>query len=138
MKEQQKLLENVLTQQLGSGSSHELLAQALKNMLPQVQVCDYVIYTEVWEYSSTVFIDKLQVTDDVDPERSHDDQQEIDPVTNKPVFLVPTDSPGRRSVNVFKQHERLESHIYSSTSFSFIDYCMVLYSVARNFCQGLP
>ena len=38
MKEQQKLLENVLSQQLGGSSSHELLAQALKNFIPQVQV----------------------------------------------------------------------------------------------------
>ena len=38
MKEQQKFLENVLSQQLGGSSSHELLAQALKNIIPQVQV----------------------------------------------------------------------------------------------------
>lgn len=71
MKEQQKLLENVLNQQLGSSSSHELLAQALKNFIPQVQV-----------------------TGDVDSDQG--DQEENDPLTNKPVFLVPTDSPGRR------------------------------------------
>ena len=35
MKEQQKLIEQALTQQLGS-SSQELLAQALKNIIPQV------------------------------------------------------------------------------------------------------
>lgn len=52
MKEQQKLLENVLTQQLGSGSSHELLAQALKNIIPQVQVRAYLamcgFLCEIW------------------------------------------------------------------------------------------
>lgn len=36
MKEQQKLIEQALTQQLGSGSQ-ELLAQALKNIIPQVR-----------------------------------------------------------------------------------------------------
>lgn len=116
MKEQQKLLENVLTQQLGSGSSHELLAQALKNIIPQVQVRAYLlqcveiitiimkpiagrIILSVAMYVSYTHVNNSivhwpQVTGDED---SDGDQPEVDPSTNKPVFLVPTDSPGRRS-----------------------------------------
>ena len=51
MKEQQKLLENVLSQGLGSGSSHELLAQALKNFIPQVCA---IMYGSITQRSSTI------------------------------------------------------------------------------------
>ena len=50
----------------------------------------YTRYTHVNYY----IVHWLQVTGDED---SDGDQPEVDPSTNKPVFLVPTDSPGRRS-----------------------------------------
>lgn len=50
----------------------------------------------------------LQVTGDAD---SDGDQPEIDPSTNKPVFLVPTDSPGRRLDSIINIHAKNPQNI---------------------------
>lgn len=70
MKEQQKLLEQVLTQQFGG--SQELLTQALKSVIPQVTTID---------------------NSDHAPSEQEDEEHDA---SDTAIFLVPTDSPGRR------------------------------------------